>query len=577
MGTERSLGSICRFPMNKPKHTTEAAQLRACFILALIIMMIAPQVEATREQTNITSSQIALDMLTNKDAALNEDSQLIDPYNTKMADSDTEEGSGFWQSNTGRKINKNLEIYINGKDDPVEKHKQSIRDGYKSSIGDNIELLNKIEPISLADSHDYHDIGSNLGRVYKYSAKEYNAREPDISKTTQISRSVTASNKDSKKNYIYENKEAFDYSLGTISPNFTSNTNSKVNYVYKSDETFDRILGTNLIASSNASSSIDGRTHEVHEFDDYNYKQDTDWVDAFDRSNNIRSNINNQYKNLTKTEIFDSYGGQSELGPKSDTLKNIENLLKENSKKQMQEINYVNWDKLQKSSKKGNEKKNFAIVIGIDEYKDRRPLRTSVNDANTMADLLKSHGYEVRILTDETPCPPTKDNILKVALAEMKQKKDEVDNALIYFSGHGYLDRDGNYYLIPKDANGATSTYISEEELNQYIKDIKNLAIIIDACNSGALFDVTAEGQLLLASSKTNEPSNEEWLGSLSVFTQNLCKAINEEARKGSKIILQNCFYEAYKSTIQWSNGHLLSQTPVLNDMTPNKIYYLNQ
>ena len=550
--------------------------MRACFILALIIMMIAPQVEAAREHSDVTqSTEIAIDIFT-KDGALNEKSQLIDPYNIKMADSDTEKNGGFSHSNTKSSIYKSLDNYINNKDDPVEKHKQSTRDGYTSTIGQNIKLLNKTDSDSLAESHVYHDISSNLGSLHKYSTRKDTAREPDIPKTTQINRYDMASNKDPKKNYIYENKEPFDYSLGTISPNVISNANSKVNYVYKSNETFDHISGTNLIASSNAPYGIDVRTHEMHEYDDYNYKQDTKWVDAIDRSHNIRSNIDYLNKNLPKTEIVDSYGEQSELGPESNTLKNINILLKEDIKKKMQEINYVNWETLPKSSKKGDKKKNFAIVIGIDEYKDRRPLRTSVNDANTMADLLKSHGYEVKILTDETPCPPTKDNILKVALAEMKQKQNEVENALIYFSGHGYLDRDGNYYLIPKDANGATSTYISEEELNQYIRDIKNLAIIIDACNSGALYNVTAEGQLLLASSKIDEPSNEEWLGSLSVFTQNLCNAINEEAKKGSKIILQNCFYEAYKSTIQWSNGHLLSQTPILNDMTPNKRYYLN-
>jgi len=576
--------------MIKPKYTTEAAQLRACVILALMIMMIAPQVDAAREQANITQcTEICIDILTKKDGALNEESQLIDPYDTKIADSKAEEQGGFSHSNTMHNIDKNLEYYINNrydKEDPVEKLKQSIRDGddYASAIGQKIELLNKTDINFHADSHDYHDIDSNLGSLFKYNAREYNAREnnarennarePDNSKTTRIDGSGMVSNKDSKKNYIYENKDAFDHSLGIISPNVIPITNSKENYVYKSDETY--IIRSDLIASSNVSSVIDVRTHEMHEHDDYNYKQDANWADAIDLSHSIDSNINYLNKNLQKTEIAYPDGVQSELGRESNTLRNINILLKEKSKKQMQEINYVDLETLPKSSKKGDEKKNFAIVIGIDEYKDRRPLRTSVNDANTMADLLRSHGYEVKVLTDETPCPPTKENILKVALAEMKQKRDEVGNALIYFSGHGYLDRDGNYYLIPKDANGATSSYISEEELNQYIKDIKNLAIIIDACNSGALLDVTAEGQLLLASSKMNEPSNEEWLGSLSVFTQNLCNAINKEAKKGSKIILQNCFYEAYKSTIQWSNGHLQSQTPILNDMTPNKRYYLN-
>jgi len=171
----------------------------------------------------------------------------------------------------------------------------------------------------------------------------------------------------------------------------------------------------------------------MHEYDDYNYKQDDNRVDAFDISRSIGSNINYLNKNSQKTEIAYPDRVQSELGRESNTLRNINILLKENSKKQMQEINYVNLDTLTKSSKKGDEKKNFAIVIGIDEYKDRRPLRTSVNDANTMADLLKSQGYEVKILTDETPCPPTKDNILKVALAEMKQKQDEVDNSFDIF------------------------------------------------------------------------------------------------------------------------------------------------
>ncbi|MDM7939571.1 MAG: hypothetical protein QUS07_04430, partial [Methanothrix sp.] len=68
-------------------------------------MMIAPQVEAAREQANVTqSTEIAIDVLT-KDGALNEESQLIDPYNTKMADSYivadsyTEENGGFSHSN----------------------------------------------------------------------------------------------------------------------------------------------------------------------------------------------------------------------------------------------------------------------------------------------------------------------------------------------------------------------------------------------------------------------------------------------------------------------------------------------
>ena len=82
------------------------------------------------------------------------------------------------------------------------------------------------------------------------------------------------------------------------------------------------------------------------------------------------------------------------------------------------------------------------------------------------------------------------------------------------------------------------------------------------------------EGRLIMASSKDNEPSNEEWTGSFSIFTQNLCNAIREQSRKGDKIPLQECFDEAYNDRVQWSRVHLTSQNPVLVDFT-HKTYNL--
>ncbi len=225
------------------------------------------------------------------------------------------------------------------------------------------------------------------------------------------------------------------------------------------------------------------------------------------------------------------------------------------------------------SGHRENAYQNYAVVVGIDEYSDRMALHTCDNDAKSVADLLNSLGYKVILLSDDSGTKPTKHNILNVALRDANLKKSK-GNIIFYFSGHGEKDSNGNFYLIPKDANGNHTSYISDSELKQYLKDLKNLAVILDACNGGGFSDAIGEGQLIMASSKDNEPSNEEWTGSFSIFTQNLCQAIREQSRKGDEIPLQECFDEAYNDTVQWSRVHLTSQNPVLVDLT-HKVYNL--
>jgi uncharacterized caspase-like protein len=159
-----------------------------------------------------------------------------------------------------------------------------------------------------------------------------------------------------------------------------------------------------------------------------------------------------------------------------------------------------------------------------------------------------------------------------MALKEMTLKNSK-GNIVFYFSGHGIKDINNTFYLIPQDANGDKSSYISEYELKQYMSDLENLAIILDVCNGGGLRESIAKGQVMIASSRDNEPSNEEWIGNLSVFTQSLINAIKDERKRSDKILLQDCYYRAYDETVRWSRGHLLSQTPMLVDLTDGKYY----
>jgi len=141
----------------------------------------------------------------------------------------------------------------------------------------------------------------------------------------------------------------------------------------------------------------------------------------------------------------------------------------------------------------------IAVVVGVNSYSDRMKLHACVNDAKAMAELLGELGYEVVELTDESPIKPTKENILNVAIAKIKSSRSK-DKVIFYFSGHGETDENGTFYMVPQDSRRDPSSYISEYDLEMYLRDIKNLAIIIDSCHSGGIKDLVSEGQILIAS-----------------------------------------------------------------------------
>lgn len=218
------------------------------------------------------------------------------------------------------------------------------------------------------------------------------------------------------------------------------------------------------------------------------------------------------------------------------------------------------------SSRKHSSDK-IAVVVGINGYSDRMRLHACVNDAKAMAELLGELGYEVVEITDESQIKPTKENILNVAIARIKSSRGK-EKVVFYYSGHGETDENGTFYMVPQDSRRDPSTYISEYDLERYLKDIKNLAIIIDACHSGGMKDFVSEGQILITSSKNEEPSNELWNGEMSVFTYNLVSAIRAERMRDHEISLQSCFYRAREGTLKWPGQRLLKQNPVIVDRT---------
>lgn len=424
----------------------------------------------------------------------------------------------------------------------------------------------KLDPIEIPNSEIINpssDTNLNLNYIYESRVSQNdpnptgNSNDNRLIKTSKNTYFLsTASNLD----YLYKSSKIID-TQDKINPNeelrYLSNTS---NYLYDKNDINNIEKGGMIKTASKINKSI------------INYKIKQEMRDPYISS--VISNLNCiSSKNSTFNEdaapldIYTNLNSlvEGELDNKKEVVPTF--LLGFNYSKIMSEIQLGN-------VKKANSGKNYAVVVGINDYLYRPSLHTCANDAHAIADILKSYGYEVIELTDKSENKPTKHNILEGALAEIETTKNR-GKVIFYFSGHGDLDKNGNFYLLPQDANDNPYSYICKKDIDHYLKDVKNLAIIIDACNSGAFSSKADDGQLIITSSRKDEPSNEAWMGSLSVFTHNLCTAIMDASESGNKILLQRSFCKASKETIKWSRNHWVSQTPCLIDKT-NGQFYLN-
>ncbi len=141
--------------------------------------------------------------------------------------------------------------------------------------------------------------------------------------------------------------------------------------------------------------------------------------------------------------------------------------------------------------KKGTIGTYRALIIGIQNYNDPEipDLDTPLNDANQMAEVLeKKYGFTVETLLDGQA---TKKAIYD-SLRRLTAKAKSQDSILIYYAGHGDVDRQYNDgWWIPVDAAGGDPfTYLDNIQIQKAMRSMKarHVLLISDSCYSGALF-----------------------------------------------------------------------------------------
>ena len=140
---------------------------------------------------------------------------------------------------------------------------------------------------------------------------------------------------------------------------------------------------------------------------------------------------------------------------------------------------------------------NWAIVIGINQYRFLQPLKYAKRDAEAMSHFLTENAKFDRIFlfTDDSlpiggkSTEPFRANLLRVLRQIFATPfMNDGDNFWFFFSGHG-IPHQGQDYLMPLDGDpeDIENTGISTNTITNYLRSCgaDNAVMILDACRSG--------------------------------------------------------------------------------------------
>lgn len=128
----------------------------------------------------------------------------------------------------------------------------------------------------------------------------------------------------------------------------------------------------------------------------------------------------------------------------------------------------------------------YALVIGNENYKHLTQLKTAVNDATAISEVLTTkYGFKTTTLKNAT-----RYQILS-ELNKLRAQLTENDNLLIYYAGHGELDKTNQRgYWLPVDAEqDSDANWISSIAITDILNamSVKHVLVVADSCYSGAL------------------------------------------------------------------------------------------
>ncbi len=156
------------------------------------------------------------------------------------------------------------------------------------------------------------------------------------------------------------------------------------------------------------------------------------------------------------------------------------------------------------------EPKAYLIAIGVKDYESSAwNLQYAANDATIFQEVVsgkleKAGDYKIvptTLISDGSQKTAAKAQI-KACLKGLSDKVAPDDLVIVFFSSHGYTDKNGEFYILPYDigkgrekcielSQDMLRKCISSEELSRWLREIDGgeMVLIVDACHSAATVD----------------------------------------------------------------------------------------
>lgn len=182
------------------------------------------------------------------------------------------------------------------------------------------------------------------------------------------------------------------------------------------------------------------------------------------------------------------------------------------------------------------DRKLVVLAIGVANYQDPTIDRLfyADQDANKLCEVLKTQGknlfttVECRALTNELA---TKRNILD-GLKWLREQVGPNDVGVVFYSGHGSVDRDFGFHFFPHDIDDdqIADRGLAGSQFNKALAEVKGrLIVMLDACHAGGVGLNGASSQSLtedVVHSLTNEQPGVDLLCSTDA------KSVSEESHE---------------------------------------------
>ncbi len=203
--------------------------------------------------------------------------------------------------------------------------------------------------------------------------------------------------------------------------------------------------------------------------------------------------------------------------------------------------------------------KYYALIIGNKNYQKIQSLDTPVTDARDVDKVLREkYGFNTTLLIDANRYQ------ILTAMNELRAKLTENDNLLIYYAGHGVLDKvNKRGHWLPVDAElDSDANWISTVSITDILNAMspRHILVVADSCYSAAL----TRAAIPRLDAGMNPEKKSEWVKTLlktksrTALTSGGLKPVLDGGGDGRHSVFANAFIKELQNNNEFMEGQAL-------------------